>query len=100
MTAPLTLDVTLDPAATGRLAAVCTVAQLFPVAESGLMSGIDKRPADGPVRLLTHGVLGDAQGRREHHGGIYEALYAFPRERREEVGTASWRERGACADAV
>lgn len=67
---------------TGRIAAVCTVAQLFPVAASGLMSGIDKRPVDGPVRLLTHGVLGDVQGDREHHGGIFKAVYAFSRETR------------------
>ena len=73
---------------TGRIAAVCTVAQLFPVAASGLMSGIDKRPADGPVRLLTHGVLGDVQGDREHHGGIFKAVYAFARETREEHAAA------------
>lgn len=73
---------------TGRIAAVCTVAQLFPVATSGLMSGIDKRPADGPVRLLTHGVLGDVQGDREHHGGIFKAVYAFARETREEHAAA------------
>ncbi|GAA4526803.1 MOSC domain-containing protein [Brachybacterium paraconglomeratum] len=73
---------------TGRIAAVCTVAQLFPVAASGLMSGIDKQPADGPVRLLTHGVLGDVQGDREHHGGIFKAVYAFARETREEHAAA------------
>ncbi|WP_299303985.1 MOSC domain-containing protein [uncultured Brachybacterium sp.] len=73
---------------TGRIAAVCTVAQLFPVAASGLMSGIDKRPADGPVRLLTHGVLGDVQGDREHHGGIFKAVYAFARETREAHAAA------------
>ncbi|HEX7351966.1 MOSC domain-containing protein [Brachybacterium sp.] len=83
MTAPSTLEVAFDPADDGHLAAVCTVAELFPVAASGLMSGIDKRPADGPVRLLTHGVLGDVQGDREHHGGIFKAVYAYSREVRE-----------------
>ncbi|WP_262423809.1 MOSC domain-containing protein [Brachybacterium sp. Z12] len=73
---------------TGRIAAVCTVAQLFPVAASGLMSGIDKRPVDGPVRLLPHGVLGDVQGDREHHGGIFKAVYAFARETREALAAA------------
>ncbi|MEE1617269.1 MOSC domain-containing protein [Brachybacterium sp. J144] len=68
----------------GRIAAVCTVAQLFPVPERGLMSGIDKRPVDGPIRLLTHGVLGDVQGDREHHGGIFKAVYAYSREVREQ----------------
>ena len=82
-TAPSTFEVVFDPATTGRIAAVCTVAELFPVAASGLMSGIDKRPAPGPVRLLTHGVLGDVQGDREHHGGIFKAVYAFSREVRE-----------------
>ncbi|WP_394214320.1 MOSC domain-containing protein [Brachybacterium vulturis] len=81
--APSTLEVAFDPAATGRIAAVCTVAELFPVPASGLMSGIDKRPVPGPVRLLTHGVLGDVQGDREHHGGIFKAVYAFSREVRE-----------------
>ena len=68
---------------TGRIAAVCTVAQLFPVPDRSLMSGIDKRPAEGPVTLLTHGVLGDVQGDREHHGGIFKAVYAYARETRE-----------------
>lgn len=67
----------------GQIAAVCTVAQLFPVPERGLMSGIDKRAVDGPIRLLTHGVLGDVQGDRENHGGIFKAVYAFSREVRE-----------------
>lgn len=91
MTAPIPLAVHLDPAdGTGRIAAVCTVAQLFPVAASGLMSGIDKRPVDGLVRLLTHGVLGDVQGDREHHGGLFKAVYAFSRE----VRTAHAEARG------
>lgn len=72
----------------GRIAAVCTVAQLFPVPERGLMSGIDKRVQEGPVRLLTHGVLGDVQGDREHHGGLFKAVYAFSREVREAYGRA------------
>jgi MOSC domain-containing protein YiiM len=67
---------------------VCTVAQLFEVRERSLMSGIDKRPADGPVTLLTHGVLGDVQGDREHHGGIFKAVYAYSREVREAYAAA------------
>ena len=73
---------------TGHVAAVCTVAQLFPVASSGLMSGIDKRPVDRPVRLLAHGVLGDVQGDREHHGGIFKAVYAYARETRQAHAAA------------
>ena len=76
----------------GRLAAVCTVEQLFAVPERGLMSGIDKRPVDGPITLLTHGVLGDVQGDREHHGGIFKAVYAFSREVREAYAQALGQE--------
>lgn len=77
------LDVAIDTSRGGAVAAVCTVAQLFAVPERSLMSGIDKRPSDAPVQLLTHGVLGDVQGDREHHGGIFKAVYAFSREVRE-----------------
>lgn len=89
-TAPRRLDpleVALEPGG-GRLGAVCTVAQLFEVRERSLMSGIDKRPADGPVALLTHGVIGDVQGDREHHGGIFKAVYAYSREVREAYAAA------------
>lgn len=89
-TAPRRLDPLEVPdlAGPGRIAAVCTVAQLFEVRERSLMSGIDKRPADGPVSLLTHGVLGDVQGDREHHGGIFKAVYAYAREVREAFAAA------------
>lgn len=82
-TAARTLDVPIDVGSGGRIAAVCTIADLFPVPERRLMSGIDKRPVDGPVRLLAHGVLGDVQGDREHHGGLFKAVYAVAREMRE-----------------
>src|SRR5690625_5482139 len=84
VTAPAPLDVTIAPAGSGRIAAVCTVAELFPVPERDLMSGIDKRPVQGPITLLPHGVLGDVQGDRENHGGIFKAVYAFSREVRED----------------
>src|SRR5690606_1942 len=82
---PLELPELIGP---GRIGAVCTVAQLFEVRERSLMSGIDKRPVDGPVTLLTHGVLGDVQGDREHHGGIFKAVYAYSREVREAYAEA------------
>src|SRR5690625_2316792 len=66
VTAPTPLDVTIATAGSGRIAAVCTVAELFPVPERDLMSGIDKRPVQGPITLLPHGVLGDVQGDREN----------------------------------
>lgn len=80
MSASTPLDVDIDLDGPGRIAAVCSVAELFPVAASGIMSGIDKRPVRRPLRLLTHGVLGDVQGDREHHGGLFKAVYAFSRE--------------------
>src|SRR5690625_7112132 len=46
VTAPTPLDVTIAPAGSGRIAAVCTVAELFPVPERDLMSGIDKRRSE------------------------------------------------------
>lgn len=85
------LEVRLDPGP-GTITAVCSVAQLFPVPDRGLMSGIDKRPLGGPVTLLTHGVLGDVQGDREHHGGIFKAVYAFSREVREAYAAAREQE--------
>ena len=71
-----------------RVAAVCAVGELFDVSARGLRSGIDKRPLDGPLTVLRHGVWGDVQGDREHHGGLYKAVYAFARETR-----AAWVER-------
>lgn len=77
---------------TGTVEAVCTVAALFPVPSRGLVSGIDKRPIDGALKVLTHGVWGDVQGDREHHGGIFKAVYAVARETREEIARREGRE--------
>ncbi len=52
-------------------------------------TGIDKRPADGPVQVrppgpkhggLGSGVVGDFIGDRRSHGGDRQALYVFQRE--------------------
>ncbi len=40
-------------------------------------SGIDKRPADGPVALLSSGVDGDTICDTQHHGGPDQAVYAY-----------------------
>ncbi|GGM16103.1 molybdenum cofactor biosysynthesis protein [Micromonospora yangpuensis] len=40
-------------------------------------SGIDKRPAEGPVWLRADGVVGDFIGERAHHGGPDQAVYAY-----------------------
>ncbi|MGW2561040.1 MOSC domain-containing protein [Streptomyces sp. NPDC001514] len=52
------------------------------------VTGIDKRPADGPVRVTdpgpkgtgASGVAGDAVCDLRHHGGTHQAVYAFARE--------------------
>jgi MOSC domain-containing protein YiiM len=51
------------------------------------LTGIDKRPADGPVavrapgpRRGVSGVAGDFIGDERHHGGDRQAVYAFQRE--------------------
>ncbi|MET4646426.1 MOSC domain-containing protein YiiM [Streptomyces atratus] len=54
----------------------------------GGVTGIDKRPADGPVRVSDpgpkgtggSGVAGDAVCDLRHHGGTDQAVYAFARE--------------------
>ncbi|MGI5356907.1 MOSC domain-containing protein [Streptomyces sp. CA-252508] len=51
-------------------------------------TGIDKRPADGPVRVAdpgpkgegASGVAGDTVCDLRHHGGTHQAVYAFARE--------------------
>ena len=65
----------------GRLDAVCVVHALIPdPAEDLDQTAIDKRPVDGPVRVLTLGVLGDTQIDVQHHGGVDQAIYAYARE--------------------
>ncbi|NGO13517.1 MOSC domain-containing protein [Streptomyces sp. HC44] len=52
------------------------------------VTGIDKRPVDGPVRVAApgpkgvgaSGVAGDAVCETRHHGGDHQAVYAFARE--------------------
>ncbi|MFI2351347.1 MOSC domain-containing protein [Streptomyces sp. NPDC019443] len=54
----------------------------------GGATGIDKRPADGAVRVMdpgpkgegASGVAGDAVCDLRHHGGTDQAVYAFARE--------------------
>jgi MOSC domain-containing protein YiiM len=59
-------------------------------ADSGV-TGIDKRPSDTPVQLRdpgrnsgTSGVIGDAIGDHESHGGTDQAVYAYAREDLDE----------------
>ncbi|GAB2948368.1 MOSC domain-containing protein [Streptomyces heilongjiangensis] len=56
--------------------------------ESKSVTGIDKRPVAGPVRVAApgpkgvggSGLAGDAVCNRRHHGGNDQAVYAFARE--------------------
>ena len=43
-------------------------------------SGIDKRPVDGPRLLAGDAVEGDAVINTVHHGGPWQAVYAYARE--------------------
>ena len=56
------------------------------------VTGIDKRPVDGPVRVAApgpkgiggSGLAGDAVCEKQHHGGDDQAVYAFAREDLDE----------------
>lgn len=47
---------------------------------AGGLSGIDKRPVDGPVRLEVDGLAGDAVCDTTYHGGPDQAVYAYAAE--------------------
>ncbi|MFF5073907.1 MOSC domain-containing protein [Micromonospora olivasterospora] len=67
---------------TGRLVAVNlgVVTEAEWAGDASGRSGIDKRPADGPVALGVDGVAGDFIGERAHHGGPDQAVYAYAEE--------------------
>ncbi|WP_433311855.1 MOSC domain-containing protein [Micromonospora sp. CA-269861] len=67
---------------TGRVAAVNLgiVTEAEWAGDASGRSGIDKRPVDGPVALLTGGLAGDFIGERAHHGGEDQAVYAYAEE--------------------
>lgn len=56
------------------------------------VTGIDKRPVEGPVRVAApgpkgvggSGLAGDAVCELRHHGGNDQAVYAFAREDLDE----------------
>ena len=63
-----------------ELLAVCVVHQLLPDAGTIGVTAIDKRRADGPVKVGPYGVYADVQADRKHHGGFDKALYAYAQE--------------------
>ncbi|QDQ13215.1 MOSC domain-containing protein [Streptomyces spectabilis] len=66
----------------------------------GKLTGIDKQPLDGPVRVTApgpkgiggSGLAGDSIGELRHHGGNDQAVYAFAREDLDEWGRQLGRE--------
>lgn len=55
--------------------AVCVVDQLLEVPGRVGVTAIDKRPVDGPVQVREYGLHGDVQADRQHHGGVWKAVY-------------------------
>lgn len=55
--------------------AVCVVDQLLTVPGRVGVTAIDKQPVDGPVLVREYGLHGDVQADREHHGGVWKAVY-------------------------
>lgn len=65
---------------TASVVAVCRVHQLLPDASNVGVTAIDKRPAEGPVKVHRLGLQGDIQANRVHHGGPDQALYAYAQQ--------------------
>jgi MOSC domain-containing protein YiiM len=63
----------------GTLVAICRVHALLPDRGIGV-TGIDKRPVAGAVRIRAFGAHGDVQANRKHHGGEDQAVYAYAEE--------------------
>lgn len=62
---------------TASVLAVCRVHQLLPDASNVGVTAIDKRPAEGPVKVHKLGLQADIQANRVHHGGPDQAIYAY-----------------------
>ena len=62
-----------------------------PVAASGRepRAHRDRHAVDGPVAAHTLGLEGDQVADTEHHGGVYQAVYAFAREDLDAWGASS-----------
>jgi MOSC domain-containing protein YiiM len=61
----------------GSVLAVCRVHQLIGDQGNVGVTAIDKRPANGPVKVHKLGLRGDIQANRAHHGGEDQAVYAY-----------------------
>ena len=65
---------------TGILLAVCRVHELLPTSDSTGVTAIDKRAAEGSVKVHGLGLSGDVQASRKHHGGESKAVYAYSQD--------------------
>ena len=59
---------------------LCRVHSLLPDPGSVGVTGIDKRPVEGPVRFGEYGLYADVQADRKYHGGLSKAVYAYASE--------------------
>lgn len=48
--------------------------------ETSVLTAIFKDPVTGPIHLGALGLAGDGQADTEYHGGVNQAVYAYPRE--------------------
>ncbi|MFK0274761.1 MOSC domain-containing protein [Ensifer sp. NPDC090286] len=81
------------------------IGSLSPIDDRGTLSGIDKRPALGPVHLGTTGFAGDHQGDLKRHGGPDKAVHHYPRDHYQtwvdEIGNvAQLQQRGAFGENI
>jgi MOSC domain-containing protein YiiM len=73
---------------------LCRVHGLLPDPGSVGITGIDKRPVDGPVKIGEYGLYADVQADRKHHGGPTKAVYAYASEDAEHWAGILGREIG------
>ena len=66
---------------------VLLAGQVAPLTADGKVSGIAKRPIDGPWTITPMGLVGDAQADLENHGGVDKALHHYPFDH-----YAAWRD--------
>lgn len=52
--------------------------QRLHIGERSVLSGIGKRPVDGPMAVARLGLEGDEQADLSAHGGLDKAVYAYP----------------------
>lgn len=77
----------------GTLTAICVVHAVLPRSDQDLeVTAIDKRPVTGRVEVGESGLHGDTQCDRHHHGGRFQALYAYADEDAHRWATELGRE--------